>query len=229
MPPRSSMRPSPNEVFFPTEELDTYCRDGSRLTGHVSHAVPGVELSIGLLGHGMPIATGMAIAARAVERDARVFCLLSDGECDEGSNWEAILFAPHHHLDNLVAIVEQGGPSRRRLIGGRTSRQTYSYVSPERLRRVCPFASILAGTLALLLLRAPHAPSAECGGMRVGHRARVSGRMRVEIDPFALEDNRLATYLAMDCQYILTDNADKQKLHAAEEENGDDKGHNAGL
>jgi transketolase len=93
--------------FFPTEELDTYCRDGSRLTGHVSHAVPGVELSTGSLGHGMPIATGMAIAARAVERDARrVFCLLSDGECDEGSNWEAILFAPHHHLDNLVAIVD---------------------------------------------------------------------------------------------------------------------------
>lgn len=130
------MRPSPNEVFFPTEELDTYCRDGSRLTGHVSHAVPGVELSIGLLGHGMPIATGMAIAARAVERDARVFCLLSDGECDEGSNWEAILFAPHHHLDNLVAIVEQGGRSRR-AANRRTNESSNVFLCLSRALKAC--------------------------------------------------------------------------------------------
>ena len=64
------------------------------------------EVSTGSLGHGLPIAVGLALAARADERPTRVFCVLSDGECDEGSNWEAILFAPHHKLDNLVVIVD---------------------------------------------------------------------------------------------------------------------------
>lgn len=92
--------------FFSPAELDSYCRDGSIFTGHVSHAVPGVEVSTGSLGHGLPIAIGMALAARSAGRGARVFCLLSDGECDEGSNWEGILFAPHHKLDNLCVIVD---------------------------------------------------------------------------------------------------------------------------
>ena len=92
--------------YFPIERLATYCEPNSSLTGHISHAVPGVEVSTGSLGHGLPIAVGMAIAARADQRPTRVFCLLSDGECDEGSNWEAILFAPHHRLDNLVALVD---------------------------------------------------------------------------------------------------------------------------
>ncbi|MGY3408390.1 transketolase [Bradyrhizobium sp. GM5.1] len=92
--------------FLSIAELDTYCEVDSRLTGHVSHGVPGVEVSTGSLGHGLPIAVGMAIGVRAQGTGARVFCLLSDGECDEGSNWEAILFAPHHELDNLVAIVD---------------------------------------------------------------------------------------------------------------------------
>jgi transketolase len=92
--------------FIPVSLLDSYCQNDSPLTGHISHAVPGVEVSTGSLGHGLPIAVGMALAARADGRRTRVFCLLSDGECDEGSNWEAILFAPHHKLDNLVAIVD---------------------------------------------------------------------------------------------------------------------------
>jgi transketolase len=92
--------------FFAVADLDGYCSKGSALTGHVSHGVAGVELSTGSLGHGLPVAVGMAMAARADGRGSRVFCLLSDGECDEGSNWEAALFAPHHHLDNLVAIVD---------------------------------------------------------------------------------------------------------------------------
>lgn len=92
--------------FFPMAELESYCKDGSRLTGHISHGVPGVEVSTGSLGHGLPIAAGMALASKADRRPSRVFCLLSDGECDEGSNWEAILFAPHHKLDNLVAVVD---------------------------------------------------------------------------------------------------------------------------
>ncbi|QQS15014.1 MAG: transketolase [Rhodospirillales bacterium] len=93
--------------FFPVEWLDTHCADGSRLSGHVSHkGVPGVELSTGSLGHGLPVCGGMAYAAKLAGKTHRVFCLLSDGECDEGSNWEAAMFAAHHRLDNLVAVVD---------------------------------------------------------------------------------------------------------------------------
>jgi transketolase len=77
------------------------------LCGHVSHnGVPGVEASTGSLGHGLSIATGMAFAARLEWSTHRVFTLLSDGECDEGSTWEPALFAGHHALDNLVAIID---------------------------------------------------------------------------------------------------------------------------
>lgn len=93
--------------FFPIEWLDTFCEDGSPLGGHVtSHNVPGVEISTGSLGHALPIGCGMALAAKRAGETYRVLALLSDGELDEGSNWEAILFAPHHGLDNLVAIVD---------------------------------------------------------------------------------------------------------------------------
>jgi transketolase len=94
------------EGFFPLEWLDAYYLDGSKLAGHATHTVPGIEISTGSLGHGLPIATGMALAAKRDGSTQRVYCLLSDGECDEGSNWEAILFAPQHKLDNLVAIVD---------------------------------------------------------------------------------------------------------------------------
>jgi len=92
--------------FFPLEWLDRYCQEGSPLLGHASHHVPGVEVSTGSLGHGLPIGCGMALAGRHDRHPYRVFVLLSDGELDEGSNWEAMLFAPHHRLDNLVAIVD---------------------------------------------------------------------------------------------------------------------------
>jgi transketolase len=93
--------------FFPIEHLDSYCRNGSPLAGHItSHGVPGVEVSTGSLGHGLPIGCGMALAGKREGRPFRVFVVLSDGELDEGSNWEAILFAPHHQLDNLVAVVD---------------------------------------------------------------------------------------------------------------------------
>lgn len=93
--------------FFPVEYLQTHYQDGSQLSGHVSHkGVPGVELSTGSLGHGLPVACGMAKAAKLDDDGFRVFCLLSDGECDEGSNWEAALFAPHHKLSNLCVIVD---------------------------------------------------------------------------------------------------------------------------
>lgn len=128
--------------FFPESWLDTYCQDGSRLSGHLTHhGVPGVEVSSGSLGHGLSLAAGMALAGKrrcqnpsanegfisngtfktdrtyttcsdprwrsGSDHSAyRVFAMLSDGECDEGSIWEAALFAPMHKLDNLVAIID---------------------------------------------------------------------------------------------------------------------------
>lgn len=92
--------------FFPVEELETYYRNGSRLMGHISHKVPGAEFSTGSLGHGTPVATGAALAGKMDGKDHRVFALLSDGECDEGSTWEAAMFAGHHKLDNFVVIVD---------------------------------------------------------------------------------------------------------------------------
>jgi len=93
--------------YLPEEWLDTFYLDGAKLAGHVTHVgVPGVEASTGALGHGLSIACGMALAAKRDRTSVRVFALLSDGECDEGSTWEAALFAPHHRLDNLVAIVD---------------------------------------------------------------------------------------------------------------------------
>ncbi len=93
--------------FFPIEWLEKHCADGSVLSGHVSHrGVPGVELSTGSLGHGLPVGAGMAYGAKLDEATRRVFVLLSDGECDEGSTWKAAMFASHHRLDNLVAIVD---------------------------------------------------------------------------------------------------------------------------
>jgi transketolase len=93
--------------FFPAEWLDDFYQDGSPLVGHATHAaVPGVEVSTGSLGHGLGIGCGMALAAKRDGAPQRTFVLLSDGECDEGSIWEAVLFAPHHGLDNLTAIVD---------------------------------------------------------------------------------------------------------------------------
>lgn len=93
--------------FFPKEWLDDFYQDGARLAGHATHVgIPGVEVSTGSLGHGLPIACGMALAAKRDGSAYRVFALLSDGECDEGSTWEAALFAGHHRLDNLIAIID---------------------------------------------------------------------------------------------------------------------------
>ncbi len=94
--------------FFPREWLEHYTEDGSPLAGHAVHkGVPGVEVSTGSLGHGLSIGVGMALGARRTKTAYRVFVLMSDGECDEGSVWEAALFAGHHGLENLVAIVDQ--------------------------------------------------------------------------------------------------------------------------
>jgi len=92
--------------FFPREWVDTYYGDDGKLCGHISHHVPGVEFSTGSLGHGLPVAAGMALAAKRNKRGHRIFCLMSDGDCNEGSTWEAIMFAAQHGFDNLTAIVD---------------------------------------------------------------------------------------------------------------------------
>jgi len=94
--------------FMSTDKLKTHYQNGSDLSGHVSHkGIPGVEFSTGSLGHGLPVATGIALAAKINKHSHKVYVLMSDGECDEGSNWEAALFAPHHKLDNLVVIIDR--------------------------------------------------------------------------------------------------------------------------
>ena len=92
--------------YFPVAELEEYGQDGSPLLTHVSHGVPGVDFSTGSLGHGLPVACGKALAAKRSGRMWRTFALLSDGELDEGSNWEAILFAGHHRLGRLTAVID---------------------------------------------------------------------------------------------------------------------------
>lgn len=92
--------------FFPEADLERYGRDHSELMNHISHKVRGVEFSTGSLGHGLPFGVGKALAAKRVGRAWRTFVILSDGELGEGSNWEAFMFASHHRLDNLVAIVD---------------------------------------------------------------------------------------------------------------------------
>ena len=95
--------------FFDADELETYCCDGSMLMGHASHKVPGIEVSTGSLGHGLPIGAGMALAAKRGSLGYRTFVLVGDGELDEGSNWEAMLFAATHELDGLLMIVDRNG------------------------------------------------------------------------------------------------------------------------
>ena len=92
--------------FFPVEELKTHYQNGSRLSGHVSHHLPGVDFSTGSLGHGLSAGTGMAYALKKDGRKERVFVVIGDGECNEGAVWEAALFANHFRLNNLVAIVD---------------------------------------------------------------------------------------------------------------------------
>jgi transketolase len=92
--------------FFAEGNLLRYGQDHSELMNHISHKVPGVEFSTGSLGHGLPFGVGKAVAAKRSGLPWRVFVLLSDGEWGEGSNWEACMFASHHHLDNLVAIID---------------------------------------------------------------------------------------------------------------------------
>ena len=93
--------------YFPVEELSTLRKLGSRLQGHTDRTLtPGVEMSAGSLGQGLSYGIGIALAGRLDKKSYRTFVLLGDGECDEGQVWEAAMFAPHHRVDNITAIVD---------------------------------------------------------------------------------------------------------------------------
>jgi transketolase len=93
--------------FLPFEMLEQHYQNGSLLSGHISHkGVPGVEFSTGSLGHGLGVGAGMAMQLRRAGGRQRVYAVLSDGECNEGSTWEAALFAGHHRLSNLCAVID---------------------------------------------------------------------------------------------------------------------------
>ena len=104
--------------FFPMGELDRFASYNSFLGGHPDSRVPGVEAATGSLGHGLPIAIGMALGMRIRKANQRVFVLVGDGECNEGSVWEAALLATHHNLSNLTCIVDYNHSTDRALALG---------------------------------------------------------------------------------------------------------------
>jgi transketolase len=91
------------------EELNTFCADGSLLSSHPEHLMAGIDFSTGSLGQGLSMGAGAALAARLQRSGRRVIVLISDAECNEGSVWEAVMFAAHHGLSNLIAIVDVNG------------------------------------------------------------------------------------------------------------------------
>ncbi|MDR2598869.1 MAG: transketolase [Oscillospiraceae bacterium] len=92
--------------YFPLNDLKTYCSNGSLLSGHISHIVPGVEFSTGSLGHGIAVAAGMAMAAKVDGKKHHVYVIIGDGECNEGSVWETALIANQFRLSNLTVIID---------------------------------------------------------------------------------------------------------------------------
>ena len=92
--------------FFSNKTLNTYGKDNTILLSHVSHKVPGVQFSTGSLGHGLPYATGRALAEKINKSNNKIFVLISDGELNEGTTWESLLFATYHKLDNLIIIID---------------------------------------------------------------------------------------------------------------------------
>jgi transketolase len=91
------------------DQFATYCQDGSLLGAHPEHALRGVDVATGSLGQGLSIGCGLAYGLRLQQRASRVFALVSDAECNEGQLWEAVMFAAHHKLGNLTAIVDLNG------------------------------------------------------------------------------------------------------------------------
>ena len=92
--------------FITKNTLYSYGDENTILMNHASHAVPGVEFSTGSLGHGLPIAIGKSLNAKRYNKKWKIYALLSDGELNEGSNWEGLMFATHHNLDNLTIVID---------------------------------------------------------------------------------------------------------------------------
>lgn len=92
--------------FFPEEELNHFGENGSMLSCHISNKIPGVELSSGSLGHGVAVAAGMALNGKLHKKDYHVYAICGDGECNEGSVWEMVMFAGQHKLDNFTVIID---------------------------------------------------------------------------------------------------------------------------
>lgn len=92
--------------FFPKKTLNTYHLNNTKLAGHPELSIPGVDANSGSLGHGLSMASGMALAGKMSRRNYQTYVVLSDGECDEGSTWEAALVAAHQKLGNLTAIID---------------------------------------------------------------------------------------------------------------------------
>jgi transketolase len=95
--------------YFPVDELNTFRQLNSRLQGHPKMDLPGVEMSSGSLGQGLSFSIGHCFASRLDQKDYRVYCLLGDGECQEGQTWEALMAAPYHNIDNLVVTIDRNG------------------------------------------------------------------------------------------------------------------------
>src|SRR5689334_15552684 len=144
--------------FFPAEELETFAAPMSALNGHPNRVkVPGVETNTGPLGHGLPVAVGMAVAARLARSERRVYVVLGDGELQEGSNWEAAMTAGHRGLANLTAIVD-----RNRLQQGARTEETNT-LDPldDKFRAFGWDARVVDGHDHLELLEAFTAPRGE--------------------------------------------------------------------
>jgi len=97
--------------YFPVSELNTLRKLGSRLQGHpsIEHQLPGVELAAGSLGQGLSVAVGLALGAKMDQKEWFTYCILGDGELQEGSVWEAAMSASHHRLNQLIAVVDRNG------------------------------------------------------------------------------------------------------------------------
>jgi len=95
--------------FFEKQELRSFSEAGSRLIGHPSNKIPGIEVCTGALGHGLPVGVGVALGAKRLKKDYRTFVVMGDGEQAEGSVWEAAMAGAHYGLDNLFAIIDRNG------------------------------------------------------------------------------------------------------------------------
>lgn len=100
-----------DQGFFPRTDLDSFAKNGSHLGCHPENSTPGIEAFTGSLGHGLPIGAGLALAAKIDKKEYSTIVLMGDGECHEGSVWEAAMFAAQYKLSNLIAIVDHNGLS----------------------------------------------------------------------------------------------------------------------